>query len=104
MLFRSLPLTQMRIRNYPNKICPTCGTEFKSQSKYCSRSCGNARTFTPTQKAKMSNALKQKHIDDPEYKQTIVANLKPDIPIPPQIESPLGLDQFISDGDLWTEV
>ena len=51
----------------------------------------------------MSNALKQKYIDEPEFKENSIANLKPDIPIPPQIESPLGLNQFISDGDLWTE-
>jgi hypothetical protein len=40
--------------------------------------------------------------DDPEFKQAAVARILPDIPIPPQVESPLGLDQFISDGDLWT--
>ena len=43
-------------------------------------------------------------IDDPEFKQQQISHINPDIPIPPQIESPLGLNQFISDGDLWTEV
>ena len=43
-------------------------------------------------------------IDDPEFKQKQVAKINPDIPIPPLEESPLGLDQFIADGDLWTEV
>lgn len=52
----------------------------------------------------MSNRIKQKIADDPEYKQKIVAQINPDIPIPPQLESPLGLDQFLADGDLWTEV
>ena len=47
--------------------------------------------------------MKQKMIDDPEFKQAAVARVNPDIPIPPQMESPLGLNQFISDGDLWTE-
>ena len=43
-------------------------------------------------------------IDDPEFRDSQVARIQPDIPIPPQVESPMGLDQFISDGDLWTEV
>jgi hypothetical protein len=41
--------------------------------------------------------------DDPEHKQKIIAAIQPDIPIPPMTESPIGLNQFISDGDLWTE-
>ena len=93
-----------RIRAYKTKNCPTCGNTFNKQGKYCSRSCGNARVFTTTDKAKMSNKIRQKMIDDPEFRQQQIAHLNPDIPIPPQIESPLGLDQFVSDGDLWTEV
>jgi hypothetical protein len=42
--------------------------------------------------------------DDPEHKQKIIAAIQPDIPISPMTESPIGLNQFISDGDLWTEV
>jgi len=93
-----------RTRIYPEKNCPTCGIKFAKQGKYCSRACGNKRTFTPTYKAKVSNALKQKMIDDPEFRDSQVARIQPDIPIPPVIESPMGLDQFIADGDLWTEV
>jgi uncharacterized Zn finger protein (UPF0148 family) len=92
-----------RIRKYPEKNCPTCGKLFAKQGKYCCRACGNSRVFTATYKAKVSNALKQKMIDDPEYKQKIVSQIMPDIPIPPMSESPIGLNQFISDGDLWTE-
>jgi hypothetical protein len=95
-------MPEKRVRKYPEKNCLTCGVLFKQQGKYCSRACGNSRTFTPTYKAKVSKALRQKMIDDPEFKQAAVARIQPDIPIPPQIESPLGLDQFISDGDLWT--
>jgi predicted nucleic acid-binding Zn ribbon protein len=92
-----------RIRTYPEKNCPTCGVLFAKQGKFCSRECGNVRTFTATQRAKQSNVMQQKMIDDPEYKQARVATIQPDIPIPPQKESPIGLNQFISDGDLWTE-
>jgi len=93
-----------RIRTYPEKICPTCSTKFAKQGKYCSRACGNSRVFTATYKAKISRGVRQKMNDDPEHKQKIVAAIQPDIPIPPMTESPLGLDQFLADGDLWTEV
>jgi tRNA(Ile2) C34 agmatinyltransferase TiaS len=91
-----------RTRIYPEKNCPTCGIKFAKQGKYCCRACGNSRVFTATYKAKVSNALKQKMIDDPEYKEKQIAKIIPDIPIPPMTESPIGLNQFISDGDLWT--
>jgi hypothetical protein len=97
-------MPEKRIRKYPEKNCPTCGKTFQKQGKYCCRACGNSRVFTTTAKAKMSKVIKQKHIDNPEYHQEQIAKILPDIPIPPQIESPLGLNQFISDGDLWTEV
>jgi hypothetical protein len=43
-------------------------------------------------------------IDDPEFREAAIAKILPDIPIPPQVESPIGLNQFVSDGDLWTEI
>jgi len=93
-----------RTRIYPSKNCPTCGVIFNKQGKYCCRACGNTRTFTPTYKAKISRGVRQKMIDDPEHKQKVIAAIQPDIPIPPQIESQMGLNQFLADGDLWTEV
>jgi len=92
-----------RVRKYPEKNCPTCGVLFAKQGKYCSRTCGNHRVFDTTYKAKISRGVRNKMNDDPDFKQAAVARIQPDIPIPPQVESPLGLDQFISDGDLWTE-
>ena len=53
-------------------------------------------------KKKTSESVK-KLWEDPEHKERIVAAIQPDIPIPPMTESPIGLNQFISDGDLWTE-
>ena len=38
----------------------------------------------------------------PLPKEKQIAKIIPDIPIPPMTESPIGLNQFISDGDLWT--
>lgn len=90
-----------RTRIYPEKKCPTCSKLFTKQGKYCCRACGNSRVFTATYKAKVSNALKKKMIDDPEFKQKQIAKIMPDIPIPPMEESPMGLNQFLADGDLW---
>jgi hypothetical protein len=95
-------MPEKRQRKYPTKICPTCTKPFAKQGKYCCRACGNVRTFTPTYKAKISRGVRNKMNDDPEFKQAAVARILPDIPIPPQVESPLGLDQFLADGDLWT--
>ena len=91
-----------RTRIYPEKNCPTCGVLFAKQGKYCSRTCGNHRVFDTTYKAKISRGVRKKMADDPEHKQKIIAAIQPDIPIPPMTESPIGLNQFISDGDLWT--
>ena len=97
-----MPTKRQRI--YPPKICPTCSITFAKQGKYCSRACGNSRTFDPTYKAKISRGVRRKMNDDPEFKQAAVARIQPDIPIPPVEEPRMGLNQFISDGDLWTEV
>jgi len=97
-------MPQKRQRKYPEKQCPTCSKTFAKQGKYCSRACGNSRVFTTTAKAQMSNKIRQKINDDPEYKDKITSHIHPDIPIPPQQESPLGLNQFIAGGDLWTEI
>lgn len=92
-----------RTRIYPEKNCLTCDKLFKQQGKYCCRACGNHRVFDTTYKAKISRGVRNKMNDDPDFKAAAVARIQPDIPIPPQIESPMGLDQFIAGGDLWTE-
>lgn len=91
-----------RTRIYPEKNCLSCNKLFKQQGKYCCRACGNTRTFTTNYRAKISLGVRHKMNDDPEYKAAAVARIQPDIPIPPQIESSMGLNQFIADGDLWT--
>ena len=39
---------------YREKECPHCGTLHRKKGPYCSRSCGNHRTYTPAQKAHKS--------------------------------------------------
>ena len=91
-----------RARIYPEKHCLSCNKLFKQQGKYCCRACGNARVFDTNYRAKISLGVRHKMSDDPEYKAAAVARIQPDIPIPPQIESSMGLNQFLQDGDLWT--
>lgn len=50
---------------YKEKECPTCGTKHRKQGPYCSRSCGNIRTFTPEEKQHRSNKLHE-YYDTPE--------------------------------------
>jgi hypothetical protein len=38
------------------KICPTCQTPHQKRGEFCSRSCGNSRTWTEETKEKFSKA------------------------------------------------
>ena len=44
---------------YRLKSCPTCGTEHRKKGDYCSRSCGNGRTFTPEQKLNLKKKTRE---------------------------------------------
>lgn len=96
----AMPTKRQRI--YPEKPCLACNKLFRQQGKYCCRACGNTRTFTTNYRAKISLGMRRKMSADPEFRAAAVARIQPDIPIPPQIESPMGLNQFLQDGDLWT--
>lgn len=55
----------------PNKkSCPRCGLFHTKRGAYCSRSCGNVRTYTPEQKAQKSIAHKNPtiHVSQKELK------------------------------------
>ena len=41
---------------YKEKSCPHCGTVHRKKGQYCSRSCGNHRTYTNKQRAEKSKA------------------------------------------------
>lgn len=108
---------------YKTKICPTCGTEHKKRGPYCSRSCGNSRSFTQQQRRELSTKLRDiaHHPDNADRKDQgkdslIVAKIKAknahdpdaaelsleDFFLQPVVrELPDG--KFVQDGDLWTE-
>ena len=39
---------------YREKTCPYCGTVHRKKGQYCSRSCGNHRTYTKAQREEKS--------------------------------------------------
>ena len=114
---------QRKWERYKEKSCPTCGTKHKKQGKYCSRSCGNSRTFTKKQRENLSVKQAQ-HMNSPEAldardratkeitlqrkKQTnradedLQAMTLDDFMLEPPV-SRISDNQFVQDGDLWTE-
>jgi predicted ATP-dependent serine protease len=108
---------------YKEKTCPTCGTVHKKQGPYCSRSCGNHRTFTKKERAHLS--IKQsEHMMSPNgaEQRALSADLMKlekkkqlnrddadlqalkyeDLFVQPVVRE-LDDNQFIAGGDLWTD-
>jgi hypothetical protein len=114
---------QRKWERYKEKSCPTCGTKHKKKGPYCSRSCGNSRSFTPKQRENLS--VKQSvHMNSPEAldardRATKEISLQAkkrinradedlqtmtldDFMLEPAVTK-LSDNQFVQDGDLWTE-
>jgi hypothetical protein len=109
---------------YKPHACPRCGVVHTKQGPYCSRSCGNVREMTEVHVAKITQSniataiqpresLREKDNELSEYGRLLDINryVKPDevrlrlddmymgIFTPP----PIGDNQFVEDGDIWTE-
>ena len=95
---------------YKEKTCPKCGTKHNKRGEFCSRSCGNSRKHTKEQSEKIG-AARSKWLtsgsDEAEVqKYNYISkriNGEPD-PVAPPVRAPLRSNQFVQDGDLWTEV
>lgn len=108
---------------YKAKQCPTCGVTHKKQGKFCSRSCGNSRSFTQTQRRDLSVKLRElaHHPDNADKRDQgkdslVVAKIKAknshdpdaaeltldDFFLEPVVKT-LPDGQFVQDGDLWTD-
>ena len=92
---------------YKEKTCPKCGVTHNKRGEFCSRSCGNTRAHTAESKQAISDAKKQWHATS-EVAAVVAHNYTskringaPD-PIAPPVRAPLEDNQFIADGDLWT--
>jgi len=108
---------------YKTKSCPTCSKSHKKRGKFCSRSCGNSRTFTHKERLSRSEKLTA-HLNSPEAldqrnavaeqgKLSMAKIRNPDdadlqamtlddVYVPP-LTLNLNVDQFVMDGDIWTD-
>jgi hypothetical protein len=93
---------------YKEKICPKCNATHNKRGEYCSRSCGNQKPHTPETLAKLSitqsNHMNSGHDSAQQSIYSFTQALHPvPEPVAPPTKSPLKSNQFVSDGDLWTE-
>ena len=108
---------------YKEKTCPTCNTLHNKRGPYCSRSCGNHRVHSKKHKellaikqsAHMNSnaAIEQKNhvteiitLERKKLANKADADLQEmtldDVYVPP-ITYNTDANQFVADGDLWTE-
>lgn len=104
-----LPESQIKMA-YKPKSCPACGIVHTKRGEYCSRSCGNKKKHTAETKAKIAEGKREwlnSGNDAAEVeKHNFISKRNhgdPD-PVPPQVHGPLGINQYVEDGDLWTEM
>lgn len=95
---------------YKEKTCPKCGVKHNKRGEFCSRSCGNKRAHTAEQSRKIGEKksawLTSGHdkADVEVHNFISKANNAPAEPVAPPAIKPIGSNQFVEDGDLWTEV
>lgn len=94
---------------YKTKKCAKCGNEHNKRGEFCSRSCGNSRKPTRAHKEKVAEAKREWHATSDiaavvAHNFTNKGNGGTPEPIAPMKSNNLDNNQFISDGDLWTEV
>jgi endogenous inhibitor of DNA gyrase (YacG/DUF329 family) len=89
---------------YREKTCPTCNKSHKKRGPYCSRSCGNHRTWTTEQKQVFSEKKKEflYNTEEGEVERWRINSTEEEEPLLPQQPNKLESNQFVQDGDLWT--
>ena len=96
---------------YKEKTCEHCGSKHTKRNRFCSKKCADeanrGRKWTKQQKEAVSSGLKEWHATSDTaavsaYNFTSKGANKPSEP--PLVPSRLPLDnnQFVADGDLWT--
>lgn len=93
---------------YKEKICPKCGVKHNKRGVFCSRSCGNQKSHTWEAKSKIAQTqMIRMNSDDPvaEEQRHALAKVNGSLdPVPPPKVKEISQNQFVQDGDLWTEV
>lgn len=97
---------------YKEKTCENCGTKHTKRGRFCSRTCSDeanrGRKWTREQKKAVSVGLQKWHATSDTA--AVAAhnwaskglNQTPE-PVPPPVRAPLADNQFVADGDLWSE-
>lgn len=93
---------------YKEKTCPKCGTVHTKRGQFCSRSCGNTRAHREETKIAIASTQAIRHssgddIAEAQRHALMVANGSMDPVAPPKVKQ-ISQNQFVQDGDLWTEV
>ncbi len=95
---------------YKEKTCPKCSTKHTKRGEFCSRSCGNQKKHTKQTRQLLSQKQTEwltSGTDEAEVaKHNFTSkriNGDPE-PIAPPTKKPIQSNQFVQDGDLWTEV
>lgn len=91
---------------YKEKTCPKCGDKHTKRGEYCSRSCGNTRAHKPETKKLLAIKQTEWLTSGDDRADVAVHNFvnKSPEPIAPPTRSPIKSNQFVQDGDLWTEI
>ena len=97
---------------YKEKECEYCHSKHTKRGRFCSRECSTAaskgRQWTPEQKAAVSQGLSKWHRES-DTAAVAAHNFisqglnKQEDPIVPPTRAPIADNQFVADGDVWTE-
>lgn len=94
---------------YKEKTCPKCQTKHTKRGEFCSRSCGNQKKHTAETKQLLSKKQSEWLTSGDDRAEVIKHNYvskringDPE-PVPPPVRAPLADNQFVADGDLWSE-
>ena len=96
---------------YKEKICPMCGKKHTKRGEFCSRSCGNTRKHTESAKRKISKGKSAWLRGGSDEAEAAIHNFtskglnkEADPVAPVKYNERIDTNQFVQDGDLWTEV
>ena len=93
---------------YKEKTCPKCHAKHNKRGVYCSRSCGNQKQHTESAKQAIATTQAIRHASGDEVAEEqryALAKVNGAIdPLIPPSKKPIQNNQFVQDGDLWTEV
>ncbi len=96
---------------YKEKICENCGNKHTKRGRFCSRVCSDeanrGRKWTTEQKTAVSDGLSRWHATSDTA--AVAAHTwaskgknQPAEPVTPPVRTPIADNQFVADGDLWT--